>query len=81
LGEVDKLVVEETLVHPMASPSPPQTCVSSPNSEPLIDPKVIQQANQQITHRNDCVKNIKKPTGKKSKRSVDEILRTKGMGD
>jgi hypothetical protein len=42
LGEVDKLVVEETLVHPMASLSPPQTCASSSNNEPLIDPKVIQ---------------------------------------
>jgi hypothetical protein len=42
LGEVDKLVVEETLVHPTTSLSPPQTCASSPNSEPLIYPKVIQ---------------------------------------
>jgi hypothetical protein len=42
MGEVDKLVVEETLVHPTTCLSPPQTCVSPPNNEPLIDPKVIE---------------------------------------
>ena len=42
LGDVDKLVVEETLVHPTTSLSPPQMCVSSPKNEPLIDPKVIE---------------------------------------
>jgi hypothetical protein len=80
MGEVDKLVVEETLVHPTTSLSPPQTCVSSPNNEPLIDPKVIQQACQQITHPNDCVKNVKKPTGKRSKGNIDINFKNKRVG-
>jgi hypothetical protein len=80
MGEVDKLVVEETLVHPTTSLSPPQTRVSSPNSEPLIDPKVIQQACQQITHPTEYVKNLKKPTGKKSKSSVDINFKNKRVG-
>jgi hypothetical protein len=80
MGEVDKLMVEETLVHPMASLSPPQTCVSSPNSEPLINPKVIQQASQQITHPNDCVKNVKKPTGKRFKSNIDINFKNKRDG-
>jgi hypothetical protein len=80
LGEVDKLVVEETLVHPTTSLSPPQTCASSPNNEPLIYPKVIQQASQQITHPKDCVKIARKPTGKKFKSNVDVNFKNKRAG-
>ena len=60
--------------------SPTQTCVSSPKNEPLIDPKVIQQDSQQITHPNDCVKNIKKPTGKRSKGNLDINFKNKRVG-
>jgi hypothetical protein len=80
MGEIDKLVVEETLVHPMPSLSPPQTRVSSLKSEPLIDPKVIQQVSQQITHPNDCVKNIKKPTKKRFKSNIDINFKNKRVG-
>jgi hypothetical protein len=80
LGEVDKLVVEETLVHLTTSLSPPQTCASSPNNEPLIYPKVIQQASLQVTHPKDCVKIVRKPTGKKFKSNVDVNFKNKRAG-
>jgi hypothetical protein len=80
LVEVDKLVIEETLVHPTASLSPPQTCASSPNSEPLIYSKVIQQASLQVTHPKDCVKIVRKPTWKKFKSNVDVNFKNKRVG-
>jgi hypothetical protein len=46
IEEVDKLMVEETLVYPTTPLSPTQTCVSPPYNKPLIDPKVIEQACQ-----------------------------------
>ena len=73
-------MVNETLVHPMAPLSPPQTCVSSPNNEPLIDPKVIQQASQQLTHPKDYVKIVKKPTGKRFKSNIDINFKNKRDG-
>jgi hypothetical protein len=80
LGEVDKLVVEEILVHPTTSLSPPQTCASSPNSEPLIYPEVIQLASQHVTHPRDYVKIVRKPTGKKFKSNVDVNFKNKRVG-
>jgi hypothetical protein len=80
MEEVDKLMVEETLVHSIASLSPPQTRVSLPNNKPLIDPKVIEQACQQIMHPNECIKNSKKPIGKRSKRNIDINFNNKRDG-
>ena len=41
MEEVDKIVVEETLVYPTTPLSPTQTCVSPPYNKPLINSKVI----------------------------------------
>jgi hypothetical protein len=80
LGEVDKPVVEEPLVNPTASLPPLQACDFSPNSEPSSYPKVIQQNNQPVTHPKDCIKSVKKPTGKKLKGSVDVNFKNKRVG-
>jgi hypothetical protein len=70
MEEVDKLVVEETLVYPTMPLSPTQACVSASYNKPLLDPKVIEQAHEQVIHPNDSVKNLKKPTGEISKSNV-----------
>ena len=80
MEEVDKLMVEDTLVHLTTSLSPPQTSVSSPNSEPLNNPKVIQQASQQMTQPNDYVKNVKKLIGKRFKSNIDINFKNKRDG-
>jgi hypothetical protein len=80
LGEVDKPVVEETLVNPTASPPPLQACDFSPNRKPSSYPKVIQQDSRSIAHPKDCFKTVKKPTGKKLKGSVDVNFKNKRAG-
>ena len=42
MEEVDKLMVEETLVYPTVPLSPTQACVSTSYSKPLLDPKVFE---------------------------------------
>jgi hypothetical protein len=80
IDEVDKPVVEETLTYPTTPLSPIQACVSTPYNKPLIDSKVFQQVCEQVIHPTDCVKNLKKPTGKKSKSSVDINFKNKRAG-
>jgi hypothetical protein len=77
MEEVDKLVVEETLVYPTVPLSPTQACVSASYNKPLIDPKVIEQTRGQPTHLNDSVKNLKKSTGKISKSNADINFKNK----
>jgi hypothetical protein len=80
LGEVYKLVIEETLVNPTTYPPPLQAFYFPPNSEPLSYPKVIQQDSRSVTHPKDCIKTVKKPTGKKLKGSVDVNFKNKRVG-
>jgi hypothetical protein len=77
MEEVDKLVVKETLVYPTMPLSPTQACVSTSYNKPLLDPKVIDQAREQVLHPNDSVKNLKKSTGKISKSNVDINFKNK----
>jgi hypothetical protein len=80
LGEVDKSVVEETLVNPTTSLPSPLDCDFSPNNEPSSYPKVIQQDSQLVIHPKNCIKTVKKPTGKKLKGSVDVNFKNKRVG-
>jgi hypothetical protein len=80
VDEIDKLVVEETLTYPTMPLSPIQACVSASYNKPLIDPKVIEQTREQVIHPNDCVKNLKKSTGKASKSNVDINFKNKRAG-
>jgi hypothetical protein len=80
MEEVDKLVVEETLVYPTVPLSPTQACVSASYNKPLLDPKVIEQAREQVIHPNDSVKNLKKPTGEISKGHPDLNFKNKRVG-
>jgi hypothetical protein len=52
----------------------------SSNNEPSSYPKVIQQDSQSVTHPKDCIKIVKKPTGKKLKGSVDVNFKNKRVG-
>jgi hypothetical protein len=80
MEEVDKLVVEETLVYPTVPLSPTQACVSASYIKPFLDPKVIEQAREQVIHPNDSVKNLKKPTGEISKGHPDLNFKNKRVG-
>jgi hypothetical protein len=80
LGEVDKLVIEETLVNPTTSLPPLQACDFSPNSEPSNYPKVFKQDSQLVTHPKDCIKTVKKPIGTKLKGRVDVNFKNKRVG-
>jgi hypothetical protein len=80
LGEVDKPVVEETLVNPTASLPLLYACDFSPNSEPLSYPKFVQQEIQPVTHSKDCIKTVNKSIGKKLKGSVDVNFKNKRDG-
>jgi hypothetical protein len=80
LGQVDKSVIVETLVNPTASSPPSQACDFSPNNEPSTYPDVIQQDNRPVTHPKNCTKNVKKPTGRKLKGSVDVNFKNKRVG-
>ena len=59
MEEVDKLVVEETLVYPTVPLSPTHACVSTSYNKPFLDPKIIEQACEQVIHPHDSVKNLK----------------------
>jgi hypothetical protein len=78
--EIDKSVIEETLIYPTTPLSPTQACVSASYNKPLLDPKVIEQTHGQATHLNDSVKNLKKSTGKISKSNVDINFKNKRAG-
>jgi hypothetical protein len=78
--EVDKPVIEETLVYPTTPLSPTQACVTATYNKPLPDPKVTEQAHEQATQPNDSVKNSNKPTGKTSKGDVDLSFKNKRAG-
>jgi hypothetical protein len=73
-------VVEETLVYPTVSISLTQACVSASYNEPLLNPKIIDQAHEQAIHPNDSIKNLKKPTNKISKGHVDLNFNNKREG-
>jgi hypothetical protein len=80
LGQVDKPVIVETLVNPMASSPPLQTCDFSPNNEPSSYPNVIQQDNRPVSDPKSCTKTVMKPTGKKHKGNVDVNFKNKRAG-
>ena len=80
MGEVDKPVVEETLVNQTATLPPLQACDFSPNSEPSSYPKFIQQDIQPVTHPKDYIKIARKSTGKKFKNNVDVNFKNKRAG-
>jgi hypothetical protein len=77
LGQVDKPVIIETLVKPTASSPPLLPCDPAPNIEPSTYPDVTQLDNQLGSHPKSCSKIVKKPTGKKSKGSVDVNYKNK----
>jgi len=80
LGQVDKLVIVETLMNPTTSSPPLQACDFPLNNEPLSYPKVIQQDSRPVMHPSDCTKTVKKPTGKKLKGSADVNFKNKRAG-
>jgi len=68
--KVDKPVIEETFVYPTTLPSSTQACVMASHNKPLPDPKIAEQAREQVAQPNDFVKNSKRPTCKMSKGDV-----------
>ena len=80
LGQVDKPVIVDTLVNPTTSSPPLQAHDFPPNNEPSRYPNVIQQDSRSVTHPKDCIKTMKKPTGKKLKGSVDVNFKNKRVG-
>jgi hypothetical protein len=80
MEEVDKLMVEETLVYPIVPISPTQACVSASYNEPLLNSKIIEQAHEQVIHPHDSIKILKKPTGEISKGHPDLNFKNKRAG-
>jgi hypothetical protein len=56
MGEVDKLVVEETVVYPTTPLTPTPTCLVTTYNNPEPDPKATEQPHGQATQPNDSVK-------------------------
>jgi hypothetical protein len=80
MEEVDKLVVEETVVYPTTPLIPTQACLATTYNNPEPDPKATEQPHGQATHPNDSVKNSNKPTGKTSKGHADLNFKNKRAG-
>jgi hypothetical protein len=77
LGQVDKLVITETLVKPTTSPPPLLPCDPVSNLEPSTYPDVAQPDTQSNSYPESCTKTVKKPTGKKLKGRVDVNYKNK----
>jgi hypothetical protein len=75
--EIDKSVIEETLIYPTIHLSATQAYVSASYNKPLLDPKIFEQAREQVIHPNDSVKNLKKPTSEISKGHADLNFKNK----
>ena len=69
--EVDKPVIEETLVYPRVFPSSTQACVTTTHSNPLPDSKVAEQTHEQDAQPNASVKNANRHVGKSYKGDID----------
>jgi hypothetical protein len=80
LGQVDKLIIIETLMKPTASPPPLLPCDLALNNEPSTYPDVTQLDNQLGSHPKSCTKTVKKTIGKKLKGSVDVNYKNKRAG-
>ena len=78
--EIDKLVIEETIVYPRQPPLSTQASVTTTHSKPLPDPKVVEQAHEQVTQPNVSVKNANRPISKASTGDVDLGFKNKRDG-
>jgi hypothetical protein len=79
-AEVDKPVIEETIVYPTTFPSSTQACVTAIHSKPLPDSKVAEQTHEKDTQPNVSVKNANRPVGKSSKGDIDLGFKNKRDG-
>jgi hypothetical protein len=77
LGQVDKLVVTETLMKPTISPPSLFPCDPISNLEPSTYPDSTQPYTLLDSYPKGCVKTVKKSTRKKCKGSVDVNYKSK----
>jgi hypothetical protein len=78
--EVDKPMIEETIVPARAVLSSTEACVTTTLSEPIPDQKDVEQSHEQHTHPNASAKNANRPTCKPSKGDIDLGFKNKRAG-